>query len=76
MVVIVVFVLLEAVAIWGLRCWQDSHSPVPPMHFTTFTADSSKPMGRAALTEDDVIRFGVALEASDDVISDLLADSC
>jgi hypothetical protein len=32
-------------------------------------------MGWAPLTEDDVILFGLALEASNDVISDLSADS-
>ena len=75
MVVIVVLVLLEAGAIWSLRRWQDAHSPMPPLQFTESTADASKPM-RAALTEDDVILFGLALEASNDVMSDLLADSC
>ena len=32
-------------------------------------------MGWAPLTEDDVILFGLTLEASNDVISDLFADS-
>ena len=34
MVVIVVLVLLEAGVIWGLRCWQDAHSPLPPLQLT------------------------------------------
>ncbi len=76
MVVIVVLLLLEAGAIWGLRRWQDAHPPTPPVQRTESTVDAPEPTGRAALTEDDVIRFGLALEASDDVISDLLADSC
>jgi hypothetical protein len=75
MVVIVVLVLLEAGAIWGLRCWQDAHSPRPPQHLVSSTADAWRSLGRPVLTEDDVIRFGLALEASDDVMSDVLADS-
>lgn len=74
MVVIVVLVLLEAVAIWGLRRWQDAHPPMPPLQPAVLTAEASKDMGRAALTEDDVIFFGLVLEASNDVIADLLAD--
>lgn len=75
MVVIVVLVLLEAGVIWGLRCWQDAHSPLPPSQLTEPVTDAAKPMGWASLTEDDVILFGLALEASNDVISDLFADS-
>jgi hypothetical protein len=75
MVVIVVLVLLEAGAIWGLRRWQDAQSPMPSLQLTESTADAPKQMGWAVLTEDDVILFGLALEASNDVISDLLADS-
>jgi hypothetical protein len=74
MVVIVVLVLLEAGAIRGLRCWQDAHSSMPLQH-TDSAADGSKSMDQGELTEDDVILFGLALEASTDVISDLLADS-
>jgi hypothetical protein len=75
-VVIVVLVLLEAGAIWGLRRWQDAHSLMRPPQLTASTTDAAKLMGSAALTEDDVILFGLALEASNDVVSDLLADSC
>ena len=76
MVVIVVLVLLEAGVIWGLRCWQDAHSPLSPVQLTEpATSAAAKPMGWVPLTEDDVILFGLALEASNDVISDLLADS-
>ena len=75
MAAIVTLMLLPAVAIWCLRRWQDAHSPMPPPQLTESTVDAPKSMGRSALTEDDVILFGLALEASHDVISDLLADS-
>ena len=45
MVVIVVLLLLEAGAIWGLRRWQDAHSPMPPLKLTESTADAPKQMG-------------------------------
>lgn len=73
--VIVVLVLLEAAAIWGLRRWQDVHAPMQPGPLTVPAADALKAAEPAALTEDDVILFGLALEAANDVISDLLADS-
>lgn len=75
MVVIVVLVLLEAGVIWGLRRWQDVHAQMPPLQLTASTVDALKAADPAALTEDDVILFGLALEAANDVISDLLADS-
>ena len=75
MIVIVFLVLLEAGAIWGFRRWQDAHSAIPPLQLTEPTADAPKETDWAALTEDDVILFGLALEASNDVMSDLLADS-
>jgi hypothetical protein len=74
MVVIVALVLLEAAGIWGLRRWQDAHSVMPAVQRCGSTGEASMPMSQAALTEDDVIRFGRAIEASNDVISDLLAD--
>jgi hypothetical protein len=74
--VIVALLYHVALTIWCLRRWQDAHSPMPPLKLTESTADAPKQMGWAALTEDDVILFGLALEASNDVISDLLADSC
>lgn len=76
MAVIAILLLLQAGAIWWLRRWQDARSPMPPPQLTEPTTDVPEPTYRAAaLTEDDVILFGLALEASDDVISDLLADS-
>ena len=75
MVVIVVLVLLEAGVIWGLRRWQDVHASMQPGPLTVHAAEALKEADPAALTEDDVILFGLALEAVNDVISDLLADS-
>jgi len=78
MVVIAVLLLLEAVAIWALRRWQDAHLPMASQQLAVSTVEASgdsKSMGRSALTEDDVILFGLVLEASNDVVADLLADS-
>jgi hypothetical protein len=75
MVVIVTLLLLEAGAIWALRGWQDAHAPMRPLPPKVSTDDAPRSSSRPALTEDDVILFGLALEASDDVMSDLLADS-
>lgn len=75
MVVIVALVLFEAAAIRGLRHWQDVRRPMQPGPLTVAAAEALTRADPAALTEDDVILFGLALEASVDVISDLLADS-
>jgi len=68
MAIVTALVLLAALGLWQLHRRYAQRDPV------VASAQRHVGQGAPALTEDDVITFGLALEATNDVVEELLAD--